>query len=316
MLDVAETILVVSFSMLSLACISTNSLICYVIATRPTTDGASKYYVFSLAITDVLIGAVSIPVYIAVAIWPTQALQGLANFLNNTDMFFGVCSILHICLMAFDRLITVLKPIFHRVHMRQTSVALKLLLFPWILSGVLSLTVFLAPEFHLKMALVSTISIALPSTFIAVCYIIIFIAIRKRNSQFSEQDVVSSIQSEKRLLKMLVCILTVFLVCWLPFCVVNAKANSLIKTISYSSLVSIVHTVKFFQYLNSTCNPFVYAIFNPIFRSGVKDVLKKGFCCCYGTKRMPGKPEVQAANGNESNEPPGKSLSTECNTAM
>ena len=126
MLDITQIILVILFSILALSCIITNSLICYVIVTRTTTNGVFKYYIFSLAITDILIGIVSIPAYMTFGILNVPHGTELDLLVRVSDMFLSVCSMCHISLMALDRTMAHSRPIFHRIHMKTRKAALKL----------------------------------------------------------------------------------------------------------------------------------------------------------------------------------------------
>ena len=280
MLSNIQIILAISFSLLALLCITTNGLTCFVIITRKTTVGPLRYYLFSLAIADILIGAISIPFYEAMAVWQVQAPAILGRLLSSTDMFLGVCSILHISLMAFDRLMAVKNPIFHRVHMKKRSTVLKLFAIPWLLSLLLAIIIaeVFQPKHQRIMAPIT--GIALPFTFVIICYVLIYAAIRQRNEQFSNSTNTSNTVNEKKLRLMIICVLFAFLVCWIPFCITNANIDYILKSLNLSQVLDVVYSVKFLQYFNSTCNPFVYAIFNPAYRSAVKDVLKK----CFGKK--------------------------------
>ena len=278
MLDYIHIILLIVFSLLALSCIITNCLIFYISITRTTIGGVFKYYICSLAITDILIGFVSIPGYLIYGITQVQLTNGMKDFLNCMDMLLGVCSMWHISLMAFDRVMAINKPLFHRIHMRTKNAALKLLIIPWSLATLITVVNFVVVKSRHRHITTPVTSIVLPFIFTVVCYIIVFITIRKRNEQFSHIAGNSNIVNETTVLKMILCVLAVFIVCWLPFAIFNGIALHLLSLLDFSQVVYILHAVKFLQYINSTCNPFVYAIFYPSYRSGVKDVLKRCFC--------------------------------------
>ena len=270
--------LAIVFSLLALSCIITNCLIFYISITRTTIGGVFKYYICSLAITDILIGVVSIPGYIIPGIIYIEITNEVYDIFIATDMLLGVCSMWHISLMAFDRVMAINKPLFHRIHMRTMNAALKLLVSPWLLATLTTVVNFVAVNSNHRYVTATVTGIVLPFIFTVVCYIIVFITIRKRNEQISHIAGNSNIVNETTVLKMIFCVLAVFIVCWLPFAIVNGMALHLLSILEYSQFVYIAHAVKFLQFMNSTCNPFVYAIFYPSYRSGVKDILKRCFC--------------------------------------
>ena len=278
MLNHIQIIFVIVYSLLALSCIITNCLIFYVTITRTTVGGVIKYYICSLAITDILIGIVSIPGYIIPGIFYIKITEQLDDIISGTDMFLAVCSMCHISLMAFDRVMAIKNPIFHRVHMKTRNAAIKLSIIPWLLATLITAVNFVAVKQRERFITTSVTGIAIPFVFTVVCYIFMFFVIRKRNEQFSHIASNSNIINERRILKMILCVLVVYIVCWLPFAIVNGMVLYLLSLLEYTQVVYIIHAVKFLQYMNSTCNPFVYAIYYPSYRDGVKDVWKGCFC--------------------------------------
>ena len=281
MLDITQIILVILFSILALSCIITNSLICYVIVTRTTTNGVFKYYIFSLAITDILIGIVSIPAYITVGILkvPHGTQLELLLLVPISDMFLSVCSMCHISLMALDRTMAHSRPIFHRIHMKTRKAALKLSALPWLSALLIVIVNYTALSYSAFRCVLSSVTgIAIPFVFTVVCYIAMYVTIRNRNEQFSIGTSTPNVINEMKIMKMILCVLAVYLICWLPFAVVNAANEQIFSSFERSKVPYIICAVKFLQFMNSTCNPFVYAIFYKCFRIGVKDVLLNCFC--------------------------------------
>ena len=278
MLKYTQIILVILFSILALSCIITNSLICYVIITRTTNNGVFKYYIFSLAITDILIGIVSIPAQTILAFLTVPRTVQLVKIFAGTDMFLSVCSMWHISLMPFDRAMAIRKPIFHRIHMKTRKSALKLLTLPWLFALVITIVNYRAINPAIRGLPSSAAGIALPFLFTAVCYIVMYVTIRNRNEKCRHGAVIPNIIHEMKVIKMILCVLAVYLIWWLPFAVVNGTIERILSSLEYPKVLYIVHAVKFLQFMNSTCNPFVYAIFYKCYRDGVKGVLMSCFC--------------------------------------
>ena len=275
MLDYTNIILIILFSFLALSCIITNCLICYVIVTRTANDGVFKFYIFSMAITDIWVGIISIPMYIVLRLFLIPATRQQVEVFNRIDMLIGTCSMFHISLMAFDRMMAIKKPLFHRLRMRTRKTALKLLTFPWLLATLVTVLNLVAPNGRSRAITSSVTGIGAPFIFTIICYILAIKAIRKRNGRISQNNSSSHIVNEVRLLKMVFCVLAVYLICWLPFAIVNGMILQIMSSLEYSDVLSIVYAVKFLQYFNSTCNPFVYAFFHPCYRVAVKDLLRR-----------------------------------------
>ena len=131
------------FSMLLIDCMLSNALLCYIIITRKVPNGVIRYYIFSLAITDILPGAICIPLYLQaewIKIYKQISLYEqwkiLRSMLLASEVFLSTSSILHLWLVAFDRVMAIGKPIYHRWKLKKKSTALKLLTIPWLLATV------------------------------------------------------------------------------------------------------------------------------------------------------------------------------------
>lgn len=276
--NVQDIICGVIFSILAVLCISTNSLVCYVIKTRKTTDGAQKVYVVSLAVTDILIGAVNIPLYIAMehSLHMVSYYQLLESLSTGLDLFLGTCSILHLCLMALDRTVSVAKPIFHRTKMRQRKLALRLLTIPWIVAPSIALLPFTggSKKFEHTTAIMVTAFIPVPILFILVCYVIIICKIRKRNERLKRNSSTVYRVDEAKMIRTLLCMVVVFILCWVPLLVYYMLPAKVFASYASTEVSLFLYLVKFLSYFNSMCNPFIYAIFNPVFKRGFKDVFK------------------------------------------
>lgn len=180
-------------------------------------------------------------------------------------MILGICSMWHISLMAFDRMMAIKQPLFHRVHMRKKKNVLKLLIAPWLLATSIAVSLIICDNGNRLIITSPTVGIGTPFLFTSICYVLAIIAIRKRNKLFSQQYDCANVVNNVIILKSISCILIVFLVCWLPFAVVNFFEKPPDSSIYIS---------KFLQYLNSACNPFIYALYYPSYRDAVKELLK------------------------------------------
>ena len=114
--------------------------------------------------------------------------------------------------------------------------------------------------------------------------------LRQKNNLGQTMPVKAHIQSRKKALKMFLTVILIFLVSWLPLLIyVGAieSTNPAPSPFDYTRLV--VYSIGLF---NSVCNPFIYALFNPRFRSGCKDLVR------FRTKPPNPTPGTQMPNGN------------------
>ena len=266
------------FSLLGLVCLLSNAFVCYVIATKRIPN-MIKYYIFSMALTDILTGAVCIPVYL----WKEWILfhrktslrkqaELLISVLRVSESLLATSSVLHLCLIAFDRVMSISRPIYHRLKLKRKSAALKLLAISWLLAAVNSVLFTILVKSPTNWTIIVAITIILPGCFIISCYSILFCKIRKRNSSLSRESYGQRI-SETRLIKTLLVVVIAFVMSWIP-----VFSLSIYYTVNIRQLpnnISILTKLStFFQYSNSACNPFIYALFNPVFRGHTNNVLR------------------------------------------
>ena len=257
----------IAFTLLGVVCIAANGLVCYLIGTQRRLKNAFKYYVLSLAATDIMVGIALIPTYLLFR-WVKSTdntnvrLQNtLKACLISLEILNAVCSISHLCLIALDRVIAVTAPVFYRLRMRKKGTVLRLLLLPWLLSLLLALLPHVLKQ--RLYFIVLEIIVFSSNIFIIVCYSILLRKIRKhplfRNTVLTK---------ETKMIKTLFAIMIMFTVCWMPSIILLILY---ITKTPYPRAIGI--PVKLFQYFNSICNPFIYAIFNPALRADARKLV-------------------------------------------
>ena len=277
--DSTRVPVILLYSVLAVICMFANSLVCYVIATRKTTDGSLKYYVFSLAITDILVGAACIPVFLAKEyIWHAKW-DLLESFSTGFDILLGTCSILHLCLMALDRVLSVTRPILYHTRLRHKKSALKLLSIPWIIAVILANIPFIgrSKEFEYYTAYSIIALIPIPCVFIVICYVKLYDAVRRRNAVLRQSSETDLTVHQSHMMKMILCMILAFVTCWIPIVIFYSIYTKHSSSISQQTQHLLHYSAKFLSYFNSVCNPVIYALLNPVFKNGLKDVLKSCF---------------------------------------
>jgi len=278
---------IVLFSLLGIVCIISNGLVCYVIIKRRTAIGVLNNLVLSLALTDILIGSVCVPMFVTLqaTFSANSSIQSASNAslqsnytsattspvsstrwrvyisLNCIEVYLSSCSILHLCVMAFDRVLLVTKPLLHRGRWMTINVRLRMCMIPWVLAAVFATATIIhytLPGVLGDVVTVLGVFVLLPCVFIVACYVIILISIRRRNKKFSssparrpdnlvldnprssdagttamkvkDKDFANGPQpsnvkvkkiDEIKMIKTLFCIIVVFMICWLPLIVMN-----------------------------------------------------------------------------------------------
>ena len=208
MAGLEEYIWIALFSVLGIVCTLSNGLVYYIIIKRRAAIGALNILVLSLALTDILIGSVCVPMFVSLQItfsekFPNRSISNvsltesrnnspkrLAVYitLNCIEVYLSTCSILHLCFMALDRVLLVTKPFLHRGKWASKKLQLRLSMIPWVFSAILAtVTVihYILPGMEVNVVAAMGVFILIPCVFLAVSYTIIFITIRRRNRKFS-----------------------------------------------------------------------------------------------------------------------------------
>lgn len=115
---------------------------------------------------------------------------------------------------------------------------------------------------------------------------------RRKSGQLGDSRPVEAfIRSRKKVLKMFLTVIFVFLVTWLPLLIyVSAIEWTVKKTDSHVDYVRLI--TYSLGLCNSICNPFIYALFNAKFRAGCKEMFRMSI------RVMRRKPQTPRGGGN------------------
>ncbi|XP_045533356.1 pyrokinin-1 receptor-like [Pieris brassicae] len=298
-----------------------NICTCIVITRNKNMHTATNYYLFSLAISDLLYLVSGMPqeMYSIWYKWPYVfgetfcLVRGLAAETSTN------ASILTITLFTIERYLAICHP-FVSHKMSKLSRAIKHVILLWIISLALALPQAL--QFGIKihkgvtMCLqtrviirhsfeLSTIFLFIaPMLVITVLYSLIGLRLNKSNFskgvtekkiQKSKRVIQkihrkNSTQSTRRVVKMLVAVVIGFFICWAPFhaqrlvAIYGTAENHLAKS---SLLLSAYHFLTYtsgvFYYVSTCINPIFYHIMSNKFREAFKVTIAQ--CCCRETTR-------------------------------
>ncbi|XP_028622323.1 formyl peptide receptor-related sequence 4 [Grammomys surdaster] len=262
-----------------------NGLVIWVAGFRMTHTVTTVCYL-NLALSDFSFMA-TLPLQIITMVMRGKWLFGwflckLVNIIANINLFV---SVFLITLIAMDRCICVLHPIWSQNH-RTVSLARKVVIGAWIFALLLTLPHFFflttvkdargevhciskfeswvaTPEEQLKVSVIVTtasgiinffIGFSMPMFFIAICYGLMAIKIFRR-----------SCLKSSRPLRVLTAIATSFFICWFPFQLImllgNFLNNETLRIIHM--LVNLASTLASF---NSCLNPILYVFLGQEFR--------------------------------------------------
>ncbi|XP_017317938.1 trace amine-associated receptor 13c-like [Ictalurus punctatus] len=249
--------------------------------------------VFSLAVSDFLVGAFVMP---SMLMWTIESCwifgRDFCTSFWLISGFIAISSIYDIALIAVDRYLALSNPFLYmnRVSVRITGIVIvcvwcvvmayssALLYF----NGNFTNTVMCPGECYLVLNEVSYVidlifSFIFPLSVIIILYTRVFVIAKKHATAIRElnnhtrpktQKITShSMKSERKAAKVLGILVSVFLMCLLPYFIYSLLGDVIeIQTETFLKLVIL-------SCLNSTINPVIYALFYPWFRRCIKLII-------------------------------------------
>ena len=220
------------------------------------------FLLISLAVADLLVGLLSIPLYIAVHYVPNSKV--FLALVQGGDMLPAFASIFTLTVIALERMGAIGWPFRHRVLKIQTYIAA--IATPWIMAFLVTLCANL-------LQLVNKPSIELITTFlitpIAITCIAYLVLWKKGRSRLMHRHEVYETRDE-RLTRTVGLITAAFLVTWLPFQILVLVVHQCSSC--EISLVVVIAT-KLLHYANSIINIVIYPVRNREYRAALFQML-------------------------------------------
>ena len=262
----AESIaLCTAFIFTSIFIVVGNLLTIVLFAVNRTLRKRSLFLVINMACADLMIGTVSLPIYIYgvggdFQLWKSCWTMSLRIFFTTFDMFFSQASLVSAAFISGERFYAIYWPFKHRtISMR----AYRITIFSvWALSLLIAslwtISFFLISYQHTSLYL-STPFVLILTIIICGCNIGIWRKVRHGSIASQQQNRDSQ---NKRLTKTLMLVSTLALLSWLPLIIFNwlNYAYDLQLPVQFYDLVNIIN------YSNSFVNPVVYALRIPEFK--------------------------------------------------
>ena len=243
-----------------------NILVIILFAREKKLRKKSLFLVMNMTLADVMLGAVSLPLYVYLwggsyyLLWTAKTNAAMVYATHFLDTTFSQSSLISAAVISCERFYAVYWPFKHKTL---TTRAYGIVIFMvWFLAFLVS-TVFLVSRYlgSYKAAALSWMSFPLSFLFIVCVFnISIWRKVRKRINALQQQNRAAS--QNQRLTKTLLFVSAISVLSWLPLVIVNYLTA--IQRFDIAPLF--VDIINILNLSNSILNPLVYALRIPEFR--------------------------------------------------
>ena len=235
---------------------------------------SSNFLLLSLAISDLMTGAVNIPLFVGCF---RSRSQHVCLLVYGFHHFTATLTCYHILAITVDRFCAVCRPLQRRgKHLK--PIFCKVIFGLWTCSGVVAFSAFAvkpATDADIIYGMLYLVVVfVLPYMFIVWAYAVILRTIRQRKKRFSfnnnkgmRSSYSAKTASDLKCILVFATMATLFAVCWAPWYVTTAL-------LKFS--INIVHLYKPFAYIRyatSILNPILYSLFKADFLAELKSLL-------------------------------------------
>lgn len=253
----------------------------------------TNFFVMSLAVADILVGLISIPMWLCMLLYSTGD-EIYGTVYRILDTFAGSCSIMHLMVISLERYYAVVFPVRHRNI--STNIYYAALVVVWVVPALVS---GLSGEFRKfdKEAYMLFLFI----TFFIVPVLVILFAYaciwRAAHNRIQPASGGRSMKRDMRIAVTIALVIGFFVIAWLPFFVVQLLLVFCSECAPRIFDSKLLLANKFMHYSNSAVNPIVYAVKIPEFRRAFQQLVALCVCCCR-KRRAPRDTELFSATDN------------------
>ncbi|XP_024597645.1 neuromedin-U receptor 2 [Neophocaena asiaeorientalis asiaeorientalis] len=312
----------VVYTLIFVVGVAGNLLVCLVILRHQTMKTPTNYYLFSLAVSDLLVLLLGMPLEVY-EMWRNYPfLFGPVGCYFKTALFETVCfaSVLSITAVSMERYVAILHPFRAKLESTRRR-ALRILSLVWGFSVLFSLPNTSIHGIELRyfpngsfvpgsatctiikpmwiysfiIQVTSFLFYILPMMVISVLYYLMGLKLKK-DQPLEADEVTANIQrpSRKSVTKMLFVLVLAFAICWAPFHIDRLFFSFVEEwTESLAAVFNLIHVVSgVLFYLSSAVNPIIYNLLSRRFRAAFRNVLTPS-CKQRHSQNHPQGPSVQ-----------------------
>ena len=293
---------VTAFMFESAIIIMGNMLVIILFAREKKLRKKSLFLVMNMALADVMLGAVSLPLWVYFSVgpyyqrWTAKPNTPMSYSFYFLDTTFSQSSLISAVFISCERFYAVYWPLKHKtLSTRAYGIAIFMV---WSLAIVVSIAVF--PSHYLgshKAAVLSWMPFPLSFLFIVcACNIGIWRKVRKRNIALQQQNRAAS--QNQLLTKTLLFVSAISVLSWLPLVI-----NNLVIVLDIPMLPLCSQIITILNFSNSILNPFVYALRISEFRQTL-------ILCCSRRQAVINRPRIERKDNMAGVLTPGLQLRT------
>ena len=278
----AESIaLTAAFGLIALTIIIGNSVTIAAFTKTSLNRRPTHYFLISLAVADLMVGALAMPLYIFHFVnpdlWSTSEVIQAVYY--SCDIVSGMASVFTLAVVSVERLYAVGWPWKYR-HYTPLKCYIVAVSGTWILAVAIC-CLYLFFRFKFISGVVHTVTVASLSVSLTVAcsaYSALWLRIKYRRRRRR------GVEKDKRLAITLFLITGIFIVTWMPFEVIII----IVHFCHYCKNPShrLVYVIKLLQYSNSFVNTLVYSFRMQDFRRAILNIFRSGSLSSRGNMRV------------------------------
>lgn len=259
------------YSVIVFLILTGNLLVVIAFLTTPKLKTKTNYFIFSLAIADILVGFFSVPLWIYFVLI-VDFTSRLYQYYQLGDILSGSSSILHLTCVSVERCYAILAPLKHR-KIRKVTIYGGIVL-SWLLA-ILSASLLKISRSRWKdvPVFITFAFFFVPLMVIFAAYIAIFITAKKSLKEHRKR----SLKKDLHIAYTIALIIGVFVICWLPFFLTILLYRWCNTCTAFVYDMRVLMIVKMLHYGNSALNPIIYSVRNRSFSHAFKRILKQPF---------------------------------------
>ncbi|ELW52387.1 Somatostatin receptor type 3 [Tupaia chinensis] len=265
-----------------------NSLVIYVVLRHTASPSVTNVYILNLALADELfmLGLPFLAAQNALSYWPFGSL--MCRLVMAVDGINQFTSIFCLTVMSVDRYLAVVHPT-RSARWRTASVARTVSAAVWVASAVVVLPVVVFSGVPRGMShmqwrepaaawragfIIYTAALGFfgPLLVICLCYLLILVKVRSAGRRGWAPSCQRRRRSERRVTRMVVAVVALFVLCWMPFHVLNI-VNVVCPLPEEPAFFGLYFLVVALPYANSCANPILYGFLSYRFKQGFRRVL-------------------------------------------